>query len=78
MTGRRPQFTAPIAALAAALFAGTVAGSVPHNVTFDRYPSLGSGTMHGGDAYELRFTGRGTYGYRCTFHPGMNGVVSIT
>ena len=53
-------------------------GSIPHNVTFDRYPSLSSGTMNGGDTYEIRFTTPGTYPYRCTFHPGMDGTVTVS
>lgn len=52
-------------------------GSVPHNVTFDAYPSLTSPTMNGGDRHEVRFTRPGTYQYHCTFHPGMNGTVVV-
>src|ERR1041385_1144202 len=48
----------------------TNGGVVDHNVTFDPYPGLTSGTMHHGDRYEIRFTAPGTYQYRCTFHPG--------
>jgi len=53
-------------------------GSIPHNVTFDRYRDLTSATMHHGDRHEIRFTVPGTYGYRCTFHPGMNGTVTVS
>jgi len=53
------------------------AGSIPHNVTFDQYPSITSGTMNGADTYEVRFTAPGTYPYHCTFHPGMNGSVTV-
>jgi plastocyanin len=52
-------------------------GSIPHNVTFDQYPSITSGTMKGADRYEVRFTAPGTYSYHCTFHPGMNGSVTV-
>ena len=52
-------------------------GSVPHNVTFDDYPELTSDTMNGGDTYEVRFTQKGTYAYHCTFHPGMNGTITV-
>lgn len=52
-------------------------GSVAHNVTFDQYPSITSGTLNGGDTYEVRFTASGTYRYHCTFHPGMDGSVTI-
>jgi len=53
-------------------------GTVPHNVTFDDYPSISSGTMNGGDVFEVRFTVAGTYDYHCTFHPGMNGSLTVT
>jgi plastocyanin len=53
-------------------------GIVDHNVTFDPYPGLTSDTMHHGDHYEIRFTAPGTYRYRCTFHPGMNGTVEVS
>jgi len=53
-------------------------GVVAHNVTFDEHPALTSGTMHHGDRYEIRFTAPGTYPYRCTFHPGMNGTVHVS
>jgi len=56
----------------------TNAGAIPHNVTFDRYPALTSGTMNRGDRHEIRFTSPGTYRYRCTFHPGMDGAVTVT
>lgn len=58
--------------------AWTNPGSVPHNVTFDRYPGLTSGTMYHGDRHEIRFTVPGTYQYRCTFHPGMTGTVMVS
>jgi plastocyanin len=56
----------------------TDAGVTAHNVTFDRYPALTSGTMQHGDRYEIRFSTPGTYPYRCTFHPGMDGTVHVS
>jgi len=56
----------------------TNAGSVPHNVTFDRYPTLTSDRMGHGDRHEIRFTVAGTYQYRCTYHPGMAGSVTVS
>lgn len=53
------------------------AGSIPHNVTFNQYPGITSGTMNGADRYEVRFTAPGTYLYHCTFHPGMDGSVKV-
>lgn len=56
----------------------TNGSSVPHNVTFDNYPSLSSQTMQQGDKWEVKFTTPGTYSYRCTFHPGMDGTITVT
>ena len=56
----------------------TNAGSVPHNVTFDSYASLTSSTMQQGDTWEAKFTVPGTYSYHCTFHPGMDGTITVT
>jgi plastocyanin len=54
------------------------AGSVVHNVTFDANPELTSQTMSKGDKYELKFTRAGTYAYHCTFHPGMDGTITVS
>jgi len=51
--------------------------SVAHNVTFDSYPGITSDTMNGGDKYQVKFTQPGTYQYHCTFHPGMDGTVTV-
>jgi plastocyanin len=56
----------------------TNAGTAPHNVTFDANPELTSGTMAGGDRYEVKFTRAGQYQYHCTFHPGMDGTVTVS
>jgi plastocyanin len=52
-------------------------GQVAHNVTFDDYPQITSDTMNGGDKYQVKFTKAGTYSYHCTFHPGMNGQLTV-
>ena len=52
-------------------------GSVAHNVTFDQDPGITSGTMNHGDRHQVRFLMAGTYRYHCTFHPGMDGVVTV-
>jgi plastocyanin len=54
------------------------ASSVPHNVTFDSNPELTSQTMSAGDKYELKFNRAGQYPYHCTFHPGMDGTVTVS
>jgi plastocyanin len=56
----------------------TNAGTAPHNVTFDANPELTSGTMAGGDRYQVKFTRAGQYQYHCTFHPGMDGTVTVS
>jgi plastocyanin len=53
-------------------------GSIAHNVTFDDFPSISSTTMNGGDKFEVKFTKAGTYQFHCTFHPGMDGTITIT
>ena len=55
----------------------TNSGTVAHNVTFDAYPEITSGTLNGGDKYEVKFTQAGTYAYHCTFHAGMDGQVTV-
>ena len=52
--------------------------NVIHNVTFDANPELTSQTMSPGDKYELKFTRAGRYAYHCTFHPGMDGTVTVS
>jgi plastocyanin len=52
-------------------------GQVAHNVTFDADPSISSDTMNGGDTYQVKFTQPGTYQFHCTFHPGMQGQVTV-
>jgi plastocyanin len=53
-------------------------GSVAHNVTFDDFQSITSDTMNGGDTYQVKFTKAGTYQFHCTFHPGMEGSITVT
>jgi plastocyanin len=52
-------------------------GSTPHNVTFDDHQDLTSQTLQQGDTWEVKFTTPGTYAYHCTFHPGMNGQITV-
>ena len=54
----------------------TNTGSVPHNVTFDD-PTLTSPTLNQNDTWQVKFSTAGTYSYTCTFHPGMNGQVTV-
>ena len=52
-------------------------GSIAHNVTFDSYPTITSDTMNGGDTFQVKFLVPGTYQFHCTFHPGMQGQVTV-
>lgn len=52
-------------------------GGVPHNVTFDNYADLTSPTLQQGDTWQAKFTVPGTYAYHCTFHPGMDGQITV-
>lgn len=52
-------------------------GFLAHTVTFDN-PYSDSGTIYAGGSYTKTFSQRGTYTYRCRFHPGMTGTVVVT
>lgn len=56
----------------------TNSGSVPHNVTFDSQQALTSQTMQQGDTWAVQFSVPGTYAYHCTFHPGMDGTITVS
>jgi plastocyanin len=51
---------------------------VAHNVTFDAYSSITSDTMNSGDTFQVKFTKAGSYQYHCTFHPGMDGTITVS
>jgi plastocyanin len=53
-------------------------GSIAHNVTFDQFQAITSAVMSGGDKYQVKFTKGGTYQYHCTFHPGMDGTITVS
>jgi plastocyanin len=48
-------------------------GGIAHNVTSSRFRS---GTKSSG-TFSVRFRNAGTFGYRCTIHPGMTGRVVV-
>lgn len=52
-------------------------GTVLHTVTFDPYPSLSDDTLQPGATWSIKFSHPGTYPYRCTIHPGMNGTLVV-
>jgi len=54
--------------------------SIPHTVTSmpGSPSSFGSGTLNQGDAFSVKLTSPGTYGYFCQFHPGwMKGTITV-
>ena len=53
-------------------------GTVAHNVTFPDSTDATSPTLNPGDTWEVEFSKAGTYSYHCTFHPGMNGTITVT
>ncbi|MHB8719302.1 MAG: cupredoxin domain-containing protein [Candidatus Dormibacteria bacterium] len=53
-------------------------GTVAHNVTFDSSSDATSPTLNPGDTWEVKFSVAGTYQYHCTFHPGMDGTLTVT
>lgn len=48
---------------------------VTHNVTAD---SLKSGDIGAGKSWKYTFSKAGTYAYVCTYHPGMQGTITVT
>lgn len=58
---------------------------VPHNVVFAHQPSISDladlgakpNGQPGHGTWQVRFTLGGVYPYRCTFHPGMTGTVTV-
>lgn len=56
----------------------TNTGSVPHTITFNSEPSFSDPTLAPGATWEVKFSKAGTFAYRCTIHPGMDGQVVVT
>lgn len=52
-------------------------GSVLHNITFDA-GCLTDGSFQPGATWEIKFSQAGTYSYKCTIHPGMDGKLTVT
>jgi amicyanin len=48
-----------------------------HNVSFDQ-GGIASPTLKSGQTFSYTFKTPGVYTYRCTFHPGMLGKVTVT
>lgn len=46
-----------------------------HNVTADGFKS---GDIGSGKSWKYTFTKAGTYAYVCTYHPGMQGTITVS
>lgn len=51
--------------------------SVDHTVTSEE-GTFNSGNIMSGGEFKFTFTKPGTYNYRCSIHPSMTGVVTVT
>jgi plastocyanin len=51
--------------------------SVGHDVTGDGFKSGSAGDIQGGATFKHKFDKAGTFKYRCTVHPGMEGEVVV-
>ncbi len=54
------------------------AGSVLHNVTFDSESSLTDPALAPGGTWQVKFTKAGSYTFKCTIHPGMDGKITVS
>lgn len=52
-------------------------GSVLHNITFDQ-GCLTDTAFQPGGTWTIKFTQAGTYSYKCTIHPGMDGKLTVS
>ena len=55
----------------------TNTGSVLHNITFDQSCLTDSNFAPQG-TWQIKFSQAGTYAYKCTIHPGMNGSLTVS
>jgi plastocyanin len=53
-------------------------GTVAHTITFDTATSLSDPTIAPGGTWEVKFSKAGTYTYKCTIHPGMDGKLTVS
>jgi plastocyanin len=53
------------------------AGAAPHTATATEGADFDSGSVAPGDSYEWTAKKAGTVSYVCTFHPGMEGTITV-
>lgn len=51
--------------------------SVPHTVTFDDASVPSKDLLSPGGTHEVTFNSEGTFPFKCLFHPGMSGTVTV-
>ena len=51
--------------------------NLAHNVTFSDMSVISIGDFSSGSRSTVMPSAPGTYSYRCTIHPGMNGTVTV-
>jgi plastocyanin len=51
--------------------------SVGHDVTSDTFKSGSPGGIENGQTFQHKFAKAGTFKYRCSVHPGMEGTVVV-
>jgi len=49
-----------------------------HTITVDSGNGPASGLLKSGDTYAYTFASSGSYGYHCSVHPSMRGMVVVT
>lgn len=52
--------------------------SASHTVTSLTSAGLASGSLNQGESYSYTFSTKGTFKYKCNFHPSMLGTVVVT
>jgi len=53
------------------------AGQLPHTATATAGADFDSGTVSPGESYEWTAKKAGSVSYLCTFHPGMEGTITV-
>ena len=58
----------------------TAPGTTTHTITFQSSDAscLSDAQLLPGATWEVKFTQAGTYAYKCTVHPGMNGTITVS